>query len=72
MGKEKTKKIKHLGKELINRFPEQFSANFEGNKLSVNKLTEGATTKIRNQIAGYITAMCVLKPMIAEVEQLIE
>jgi small subunit ribosomal protein S17e len=72
MGKGKTKKIKHLGKELIKRFPEQFSSNFNGNKLSVSKLTQGATTKIRNQIAGYITAMYVLKPTIVKVEQLIE
>lgn len=71
MGKGKTKKIKHYGKELIKRFPEQFSANFAGNKLSVSKLTEGATTKIRNQIAGYITAIYVLKPMFPKEEQLI-
>ncbi len=70
MGKGKTKKIKRLGKELIKRFPEKFSANFGGNKLSVNKLTAGATTKIRNQIAGYITAMYV-KPIIATEDQLI-
>ena len=64
MGKGKTKKIKNYGKELIKRFPKEFSTNFDGNKLSVSKLTQGATTKIRNQIAGYITAMYVLKPII--------
>ncbi len=72
IGKVKTKKIKHLGKELVKRFPEQFSANFDGNKLSVRKLTEGATTKIWNQIAGYITAIYVLKPTMDKVEQLTE
>ena len=60
MGKGKTKKIKHYGKELMRLFPKEFSANFDENKLSVSKLTQGTTTKIRNQIAGYITAIYVV------------
>jgi ribosomal protein S17E len=37
------------------RFPNKFSSNFDDNKHSVDELTEGATTKVRNQVAGYIT-----------------
>ena len=55
MGKVKTEQIKRIAKELIARFPDKFSSNFEDNKRMVNALTQGATTKIRNQIAGYIT-----------------
>jgi len=40
------------------RFPEKFSSNFEENKLLVETLTKGTTTRIRNQIAGYITSTC--------------
>ena len=58
MGKVKTEQIKRLANELIRRFPEKFSNNFEENKRAVNMLTQGATTKVRNQIAGYITSMC--------------
>ena len=55
MGKVKTEHIKRLGKELMARFPNKFSSNFNDNKHAVDELTEGATTKVRNQVAGYIT-----------------
>jgi small subunit ribosomal protein S17e len=55
LGKVKTEHIKHLGQELMSRFPEKFSSNFDDNKHAVDALTEGATTKVRNQVAGYIT-----------------
>lgn len=58
MGKVKTEQVKRLGKELIERFPEKFSNNFEENKRAVAELTRGTTSKIRNQIAGYITSKC--------------
>ncbi len=37
------------------RFPSKFTNNFDENKKSVDALTKGPTTRIRNQIAGYIT-----------------
>ena len=55
MGKVKTEHIKRLAKELLSRFPDKFSSNFDDNKHVVDALTKGATTKMRNQIAGYIT-----------------
>jgi small subunit ribosomal protein S17e len=55
LGKVKTEHIKRLGKELMSRFPDKFSSNFNDNKHAVDALTEGATTKVRNQVAGYIT-----------------
>ncbi|MCW3998033.1 MAG: 30S ribosomal protein S17e [Candidatus Bathyarchaeota archaeon] len=55
MGKVKTEHIKKLARELMNRFPEKFSGNFDENKQTVAELTEGATTKVRNKVAGYIT-----------------
>lgn len=55
MGKVKTEHIKRLAKELMERFPDKFSRNFNENKHTVETLTEGTTTKVRNQVAGYIT-----------------
>ena len=60
MGKVKTDHIKRIAKELIARFPDKFSSNFEDNKREVAALTQGATTKVRNQIAGYITSVMPL------------
>jgi len=58
LGKVKTEQVKRLAKELIERFPEKFSNNFEENKRAVAELTSGTTNRIRNQIAGYITSAC--------------
>ncbi|MCW4045345.1 MAG: 30S ribosomal protein S17e [Candidatus Bathyarchaeota archaeon] len=55
MGKVKTEQIKRIANELLSRFPNKFSNNFEENKRAVDALTHGATTRVRNQIAGYIT-----------------
>lgn len=40
----------------MNRFPDKFTNNFDDNKRMVDQLTQGATTRVRNQIAGYITS----------------
>lgn len=55
MGNVRTEHIKRIAKELISRFSNRFSSNFEDNKRVVDMLVQGATTKVRNQIAGYIT-----------------
>ncbi len=55
LGKVKTEHIKRLANELMERFPDKFSSNFDDNKHAVDDLTKGATTKVRNQVAGYIT-----------------
>ena len=60
LGKVKTEQIKRTGKELMARFPDKFSSNFDDNKHAVSALTQGATTRIRNQIAGYITHILTL------------
>ena len=58
MGNVRTEQIKRTAKELIKRFPDKFSDNFDSNKLVVGSMIDGLTVKIRNQIAGYITRSC--------------
>lgn len=54
----KTRKIKVLAKEIIEKFPDRVSADFELNKLLVEEaLTGQVSKKIRNQVAGYITRL---------------
>jgi small subunit ribosomal protein S17e len=55
LGSVRTEQIKRIARDLIRRFPDKFSDNFENNKRAVDTLIKGATTKVRNQIAGYIT-----------------
>lgn len=54
MGNVRTDQVKRTAKELVRRFPEKFSNDFENNKQQVGTLLQGVTNKIRNQIAGYI------------------
>ena len=75
LGKVKTEQIKRVGKELMERFPDKFSANFDENKQMVDELTKGTTTRIRNQIAGYITrslALSQTEPVEVEEEDSLE
>jgi small subunit ribosomal protein S17e len=55
LGNVRTEQIKRTAKELIRRYHDKFSNNFENNKHAVNSLVTGGTPKVRNQIAGYIT-----------------
>lgn len=55
MGNVRTDQIKRTARELVRRFPDKFTGNFDENKRLVSLLLQGATTKIRNQVAGYIT-----------------
>jgi len=55
LGKVKTEQIKHLGRDLMTRFPDKFNTNFDDNKHTVDEVTRGATTRVRNKVAGYIT-----------------
>ena len=55
MGNVRTEQIKRTAKELIKRYHDKFSGDFENNKHLVNSLVQGGTPKVKNQIAGYIT-----------------
>jgi small subunit ribosomal protein S17e len=57
MGKVRPDYIKKLARKLVERFPERFNANFENNKRMVDTLTDVASTKIRNRVAGYATQL---------------
>lgn len=54
------------------RFPNKFTTNFDENKKLVDTLTKGTTTRIRNQVAGYITRTTSLAQTGSEVEADIE
>jgi small subunit ribosomal protein S17e len=60
LGNVRTEQIKRTAVELLKRFPDKFSKDFEANKHTVAALVQGTTPKIRNQIAGYITRYCAV------------
>ncbi|MCD6512642.1 MAG: 30S ribosomal protein S17e [Thermoplasmata archaeon] len=57
MGNVKPAYIKRLAIELIQKFPDQFTDDFEKNKILVEKLTTIGTKNMRNRVAGYISRL---------------
>ena len=53
MGKVRTEQVKRIARELVDRYPSKFTANFENNKQLVTELTNISSTKLRNRVAGY-------------------
>lgn len=55
MGKVRTKLVKRVARELLEKYPNLFTRDFEHNKRIISKLATIPSKKLRNQIAGYIT-----------------
>ena len=53
MGKVRTEQVKRIARELLDRYPDKFSTDFEKNKQFVTELTNISSTKLRNRVAGY-------------------
>ena len=61
MGKVRPDQVKRVARELVSRFPDKFTADFEINKKLVETHTEFISPKLRNRIAGYVTRIVVSK-----------
>ncbi|MDY0224317.1 MAG: 30S ribosomal protein S17e [Candidatus Methanomethylophilaceae archaeon] len=55
MGRIRPTYIKRVAIELVNKYPQAFSRDFDANKEMVNALTDVSSVKMRNRIAGYVT-----------------
>jgi small subunit ribosomal protein S17e len=56
-GKVRTDLEKKIARELVERFPDKFTTDFENNKKLVESLTNISSKKLRNRVAGYITQL---------------
>ena len=61
MGRIKTQLVKRLTFQLIERYGDRFTADFNHNKVEVEALTTVQSNKIRNLIAGYATRLTRVK-----------
>ncbi len=55
MGTVKPAYIKVIARELLKRYPDLFTGDFNENKRLVAELTNIQSKKVRNRVAGYIT-----------------
>lgn len=70
MGKVRTETVKRTARELIERFPDKFTNEYEANKTVVNELVRAPSKKLRNRIAGYVTRLKVTETKKATMMQM--
>ena len=61
MGKVRTDTIKKISRELVRRFPDRFTGEFESDKQMVNELVITPSKRLRNRIAGYVTRLKIIE-----------
>jgi small subunit ribosomal protein S17e len=61
MGKVRTILIKKVSKELINKYPDVFTTDFEKNKKLIDKYLEVDSKHLRNRISGYVVNLMKIK-----------
>ncbi|MHA2405247.1 MAG: 30S ribosomal protein S17e [Candidatus Hermodarchaeia archaeon] len=61
MGKVRTVLVKRLSRELVERYSDSFSTDFDRNKEVVDELLTNTTKRLRNRIAGYVTRLMILR-----------
>jgi len=55
MGRIRPTYIKRVAIELLKKHPQEFTEDFDHNKLKVGELTDVKYVGMRNRIAGYVT-----------------
>jgi small subunit ribosomal protein S17e len=61
LGKVRIETVKRVSRELLRRYPDRFTGQFESDKQAVNELVITQSKRLRNRIAGYITRLKVVE-----------
>lgn len=58
LGRVRTRKVKVLAREMLELHRDKITVSFEDNKLLVDGILRGSVSKkLRNKVAGYLTAL---------------
>ncbi|MBS7640679.1 MAG: 30S ribosomal protein S17e [Candidatus Bathyarchaeia archaeon] len=60
MGNVRPEKIKRIARELIRKYPDKFTTNFEENKKILSSLALFPSIRLRNSVAGYVTRLVAI------------
>ena len=55
MGRISTKKVKRIGNDLLENYGDDFTTDFDKNKVAVEAVLSVPSKKLRNTIVGYVT-----------------
>jgi small subunit ribosomal protein S17e len=53
-------RVKKVAKELLKRYPDKFTTEFENNKKLLGSVAKIPSIRLRNRIAGYITRLVAI------------
>jgi len=57
MGRIKTSFVKHVAKDLVEKYPDKFSTDYEKNKIDLKGVMIFESKRMRNIIAGYLSVL---------------
>jgi small subunit ribosomal protein S17e len=61
VGKVRIAAVKKVSRELVSRYPDKFSKNYEENKVALSTLVDARTKRLRNRIVGYVTRLKIVE-----------
>ncbi len=61
MGKVRIAAVKKVSRELIERYPDKFTTNYESNKTVLADLVDAKTKRLRNRVVGYVTRLKIVE-----------
>ena len=61
MGKVRIAAVKKVARELVQRYPDKFTTNYDSNKTVLADLVDARTKRLRNRIVGYVTRLKIVE-----------
>ena len=66
MGKVRIAAVKKVARELVARYPDKFTTDYESNKKVLADLVDAKTKRLRNRVVGYVTRLKIVEIRRAE------
>ena len=61
VGKVRIAAVKKVSRELVERYPDKFTTNYESNKTVLADLVDAKTKRLRNRVVGYVTRLKIVE-----------
>jgi small subunit ribosomal protein S17e len=61
VGKVRIAAVKKVARELVARYPDKFTTDYEANKKVMADLVDAKTKRLRNRVVGYVTRLKIVE-----------
>jgi small subunit ribosomal protein S17e len=68
LGKVRPEHVKKVARELIERYPDKFTTEFQSNKKALDSVAQVYSPRLKNRVAGYITRLLAIAKRKAQFE----